>query len=68
MLARQLHISLLAAAALLLLASCSLTAEPDAPPHLEFSESVLDLGTLREGQIEVRNTGGQSVGPVELLV
>ena len=68
MLARQLDISLLAAAALLLLVSCSLTAEPDAPPHLEFSEPVLDLGTLREGQIEVRNTGGQSIGPVELLV
>jgi hypothetical protein len=67
-LVRQLHTLFLAAAVLLLLASCSLTAEPDAPPHLEFAESVLDLGTLREGQIEVRNTGGQSVGPVELLV
>ena len=68
MLARQLDISLGATAALVLLASCTITAGPDAPPHLEFSEPVLDLGTLRQGQVEVRNTGGQSVGPVELLV
>jgi hypothetical protein len=67
-LARQLDISLGATAALVLLASCTITAGPDAPPHLEFSEPVLDLGTLRQGQVEVRNTGGQSVGPVELLV
>ena len=68
MLARRLHLCLLGATALPLLASCSQTSEPEAPPHLEFSESTLDLGTLREGQIEVRNTGGQAVGPVELLV
>jgi len=67
-LAQRLHICLLAAVTMALLASCSNTAEPDTPPHLEFSEPVLDLGTLREGQVEVRNTGGQSVGPVELLV
>ena len=68
MLARRLRLCLLAATALVLLASCSLTSEPEAPPHLEFSEPMLDLGTLREGQIELRNTGGQAVGPVELLV
>ena len=68
MLARRLHVCLLAATAVVLLASCSLTGEPEPPPHLEFSEPILDLGTLREGQIEVRNTGGQAVGPVELLV
>ena len=68
MLARRLPIYLFAATALVLWVSCSNTAEPEAPPHLEFSAATLDLGTLREGQIEVRNTGGRAVGPVELLV
>ena len=68
MLARRLHLCLLGATTMALLASCSPTSEPQAPPHLEFSEPTLDLDTLREGQIEVRNTGGQTVGPVELLV
>ncbi len=67
-LARRLHLCLPTTTVLVLLASCSLTSEPEAPPHLEFSEPVLNLGTLREGQIEVRNTGSQGVGPVELLV
>ncbi len=66
--ARRLHLCLLGATTLALLASCSLTSEPQAPPHLEFSETTLDLDTLREGQIEVRNIGGQAVGPVDLLV
>ena len=59
--------SLLATAAFALLGSSCGISEPELPPYLEFSEPVLDLGLEREGQIEIRNTGGQSIGPIELV-
>ena len=68
MLARRLHIALAAATLLAAVSSCSGPSEPLTPPHLEFSAPELDLGTLHEGQIDIRNTGGQAVGPVEFVV
>ena len=50
-----------------LLVSCSGPSEPEVPANLEFSQPELDLGTLREGQLEIRNTGGLAVGPVDFL-
>jgi len=58
----------LMAGAIAVVASCSDTAEPQLPPHLEFSAAIVDLGTLREGQVDIRNIGGQAIGPVDLIV
>lgn len=59
--------SLLATATLGVLVSSCGVSEPELPPHLEFSQPVLELGLERAGQVEIRNTGGQSIGPVELI-
>jgi len=67
-LARRLHTPLAVATLAALLASCSDPSEPVTPPHLEFSEPELDLGTASEGQIDIRNTGGLAAGPVEFVV
>ena len=56
--------SLLATATLGVLVSSCGVSEPELPPHLEFSQPVLELGLERAGQVEIRNTGGQSIGPV----
>jgi len=39
---------------------------PSFPPRLEFSEQVLELGFERSGLVEIRNSGGAAVGPVEI--
>ena len=59
--------SLLATATLGILASSCGVSEPELPPYLEFSQPVLELGLERTGQVEIRNTGGQSIGPVALI-
>jgi len=58
----------LAACAIAAAASCSGTAEPQLPPLLEFSAAIVDLGTAREGAVDIRNVGEQAIGPVELIV
>jgi len=40
--------------------------EPTLPAHLEFSTQTLELGFAREAMLEILNTGGQAVGPVEI--
>jgi len=47
---------------------CVSVSEPEEPPRLEFSRTSLDLGAERDGQLEIRNAGGQSIGPVEIVV
>ena len=64
---QRLRHGLLATTALALSVSCGGVSEPELPPRLEFSQPVLHLGVQREGQIELRNAGGQSVGPVEIF-
>ncbi len=59
--------SLLATATLGILASSCGVSEPELPPYLEFSQPVLELGLERTGQVWIRNTGGQSIGPVEFI-
>ena len=55
------------ASALGLLASSCGVSEPELPPQIEFSQLELELGLERTGQIEIRNTGGQSIGPVQIF-
>ena len=59
--------SVLATATLGILVSSCGVSEPELPAHLEFSQPVLELGLERAGQVGIRNTGGQSIGPVELI-
>lgn len=47
--------------------SCSSSSGPELEGRLEFSASTLDLGALRAGDVELRNGGGQALGPVVLL-
>jgi len=42
------------------------TSQPPLPAHLEFSTRSLELGLSRIASVEIRNTGGQAVGPVEV--
>jgi hypothetical protein len=58
---------LVALGAVILSTSCGGTSEPELPPRLEFSAAVVDLGLLRDGQVELRNTGGRSIGPIEVV-
>jgi hypothetical protein len=39
---------------------------PTLPPRLEFSDQVLELGYGRGALVELRNSGGGAVGPVEI--
>jgi hypothetical protein len=40
--------------------------EPTLPARLEFSSQTLDLGYAREALLELANTGGLALGPVEI--
>jgi hypothetical protein len=40
--------------------------EPELPARLEFSTPVLELGFARDGLLELLNTGGRALGPVEI--
>lgn len=42
------------------------TSGPTLPPRLEFSDQVLELGYERGALVELRNSGGAAVGPVEI--
>ena len=48
-------------------AACGGPSEPQLPPELSFSATMLELGPLREGEVDIRNLGGQSIGPVEMI-
>jgi hypothetical protein len=51
----------------LALAACGDGASgPTLPPRLEFSEQTLELGYDRGALVEIRNSGGSAVGPVEI--
>jgi hypothetical protein len=51
----------------LALAACGDGASgPTLPPRLEFSEQMLELGYERAAVVEIRNSGGSAVGPVEI--
>lgn len=59
---------LAALAGLLVLGSCGgdAPAGPDGEPRIEFSVSRLELQSVRDQEVLVRNTGSASAGPVEL--
>jgi hypothetical protein len=66
-LSRQLHRIFPIVTCLSFLTACSDGAEPVEPAHLDFSIPSLDLGVLPSGQVEILNSGGETVGPVEIL-
>lgn len=42
------------------------TSDPKLPPQLEFSTQIIDMVLEREALVDLVNTGGQAVGPVQI--